>query len=520
MINRKSVLFVTIIIFFFFFTFYSSFKLALFGDDWLAIFRYMQHLGPKSPGEWNHLTYFLTPYGAQDILMGILQKFFGYQGTPYFIISFILRLAAAFSLYPLVSYLTKSKPATIFAILFFGVTTTGLDATNWVFNMPSYITVALFNLCLYFFLRSWKEKGVISLIIAGMLYYLAYVITPIRMHGSLPLIFLLEAFLLFQAGKVKLIKKSVYRIGLFLPVFLIIRYTGHSQGPPQEAGERFLDGINAMSMLLQNGKFDFLFNPQIMLGSMFIPDFILPLAGRNIILALSGITATITVVFLIVKLFKKTDLSTALFLGLAWSILSFFFAWWWTPTVIFPTTYRYLIPSAAGISILIAALIALGKNRTQQRLLFTIFSFLIILHIISTRIYLSYLVNTHGQSISNKIWNSIPKIEDISQRKEPVILYFEGDGTNGMIIHDVITFGIPPHMALIYNLREEDGGLPIPMSDWQEVISAVKNGQTLPSYGYPAKPVPIEKIYAFYLRGQDNLINITDLARKKLSPTQ
>src|ERR1035437_6763385 len=91
------------------FTFYPTFSLNLFGDDWLAFFRYLQHLGPKSPGAWNHLTYFLTPYGAQDIMMGLLQKIFDYNSTWYYLTNYCLRLGAALSLYPLVLYLTKSK---------------------------------------------------------------------------------------------------------------------------------------------------------------------------------------------------------------------------------------------------------------------------------------------------------------------------------------------------------------------------------------------------------------------------
>lgn len=512
----KTIFFIASVIFISLFTFYPTFNLALFGDDWLAFFRYIQHLGPKSSGEWNFLTYFLTPYGAQDILMGELQQVFGFQSQPYFIISFILRLLAAFSFYPLVFYLTKSKLAAYFAIIFFSITTTGLDTTNWVFNMPSYITIALFNLCLYYLIKSRDNKGPILLVIAGILYYLSYIITPIRMHGSLPFIILLELFLWLQTRNLKSFRQSLLRIGFFILIFLIIRYTGHSQGPPQEAGERLMIGFNTIIKLVQNGDISFLLHPQIMFGSMFIPDIILPLAGRNITLALIGISVTASIILFIRKYFHTANISAALFLALSWSMLSFFLAWWWVPTTIFPSTYRYLMPSAVGVSILIAVIITLGKNKAQQRILFTIFTSLIILHIISTRIYINYLVNTHGQNISNKIWASMPKIEAVGKNKEPLIFYFGGDGTNEAIIHNVITFGFPPHMGLLYQLREEDGGLPIPMTNWQEVVSAVKNGQTLPLYGYPVKPVPPERIYAFYLNGQYNLINITSVVREKL----
>ena len=42
------------------FALYPSFDLALFGDDWLAFFRYNKILGPLSQTQWNHLSYFLT----------------------------------------------------------------------------------------------------------------------------------------------------------------------------------------------------------------------------------------------------------------------------------------------------------------------------------------------------------------------------------------------------------------------------------------------------------------------------
>ena len=120
--NKNLSLSFLVVIFVSLFTLYPSFQLALLGDDWLAFFRYAQHLGPRSPGVWNHLTYFLTPYGAQDITMGLLQKFFEFDSFWYYFVSYLLRLTASFSLFPLVYYLTKKKTPALFAVLFFSVT--------------------------------------------------------------------------------------------------------------------------------------------------------------------------------------------------------------------------------------------------------------------------------------------------------------------------------------------------------------------------------------------------------------
>lgn len=565
------------------FVLYPSFNLALLGDDWLAFWRYNQLVGPKSSGEWNHLTYFLTPYGAQDIMMGLLQKIVDYNSTWYYLTSYFLRIIAAFSLYPLITFLTKNKLASFFGILFFSITIIGFDTTNWSSNMTTYITIALFNLFLYFFLKSREQNPIKLFSLAALLYYLAYITTPIRMHGTLPFIFLLEAFWLLQERNIKVLKKVFIRFGIILAVFLVIRYTGHSQGPVQEATERFNLGLNAMSNMLSTGRFDFLFYPIIMFGSMIVPDFILsssqilskskllwitllpsflaflaiialllkdiPTAklkffkkiaiaascwiiiviltfhfnlatfndSRYILLTLIGGFGIILIISLFLKFFNQKNISTALFLGLSWSIMSFFFAWWWQPTSIFPTTYRYLIVSAIGISILLATIINLGKEKKQQILLFTSLCLVLILHIISTRIYINTLLDSHSQDISYKIWSSIPHVDEIGKSREPIIFYFEGDNTNSGILHDVITFGFPPHMALLYNLREEDGGFPVPMSDFKEVVSAVVDGKPMPAYGYPVKAVPIERIYAFRLKGKDNLINVTAEARDRLN---
>lgn len=499
------------------FVLYPTFNLALLGDDWLAFHRYSQHLGPKSSGEFNHLTYFLTPYGAQDIMMGILQKIYNYDSTKYYLTSYFLRIIAAFSLYPLVTLLTNNRYSAIFAVLFFSITVAGFDTTNWSSNMTTYITIAAFNLFLFIFIKIRNEENFLKLLFADLIYYIAYITTPIRMHGSLIFIFLLELFWVLQKRNLQTVKRAFLRFLSILGVFLIIRFTGSSLGPPNEPIERFLLGIKTSSDLLSQGGLDFLFYPIVMFGSMIAPDFILPFGSisRYVLLLLIGGSALIVTIFLIIKSFKQTDLSTGLFLGLTWSILSFFFAWWWVPTTIFPTTYRYLVVSAIGVSILFATIIALGKNKAQQRLLFTLLSFILILHIVSTRTYINYLINSHSQNISNKIWSSIPRVPDIGRSKEATIFYFEGEPGTETIIHDVITFGFPPHMARLYHLREEDGNFPIGTSEWQEVVTAILNGEVQTMYG-PAVPTNLERVYAFYLAGRNNLIDITDKAREKL----
>lgn len=573
---------IPIIVILSFLVFYPTFSLALFGDDWLAFFRFEQHVDPGS-GQWNILTYFLTPYGAQDIIMGLLNKVYGLNSSLYYLTSLLLRILAAFSIMPLVYFLTKNKLSAFFSALFFSVTVVGLDSTNWVFNMPTYIAISFFLLSLYFFVSS-RKKGVVILLISGALYYLAYITAPIRMHGSLSLFFLLDLFWLLQEKDTKALKKVLFRLGIIILVFLIVRYTGHSQGPAQEATERFQIGIRTILEMLNTGRFDFLFYPIIMFGSTIIPDFILPsfqifsksqlvlkilltpflifmlasfmilkissrwsqvhfyrISGggliliiiilftfslnpqtfsesRNLFLATIGGLGTIFIAYMIFLFKNEKNISYGLFLGLAWSFLSFFFAWWWVPNSIFPTTYRYLIVSVVGLSILLGIIMSIGKNKSF--LVFSVGILILVTHIVSSKIYISQLLKTHSQEISDKIWSSLPRVDEIGKSKKPVIFYFEGDNTNSAILHDTITFGFPPHMALEYNLREEDGGLPVPMSDFNEVVVAMITGETMTAYGYKPEPVDIERIYGFHLQGSSNLINITKEIRIRLSEIQ
>jgi len=246
---------------------------------------------------------------------------------------------------------------------------------------------------------------------------------------------------------------------------------------------------------------------------MLIPDFILPSELKNIILLLTGGLLLITASILIIKFFKKIDVSSTLFFGISWSILSFFFAWWWVPNTIYPSYHRYLIVSAVGISILFAAIISLGNKFKDQIFLTAVLSIFLVLHLLSTRYYLKLMGNYHSQQITDKIWSAMPYIPAVG--KEPLVFYFEGEVNNYPILHNVLTFGFPPHMQLLYNLEERNPA-PVPMTNWNEVISVVTDGQSFKAYGYPLKPIPIDHVYAFYLQGKDNLINVTEIARQKL----
>ncbi len=502
-----------------FFVFLHSFNLGLFGDDWLAFWRYLQYLGPKSSGEWTYLTYFFTSYGPEDIFMGLLQKIYGYESFYYFLTSFILRIFASLSLFPLILYFTKSKSASLISCLFFLITTTGIETTNWVFNMPSYLSIIFLNFFFYYFLISQSNFKKIILTIS--FFTLALITQPIRMHGLLPTIFLLEFIWIIQKRKIDIFKKSIFRAFLFSTITIILIFLGLGKSPIATPGNLLSGSMKLWLEYILNNKFDVLLNPLVTLGGLILPSniplfFLSPKGVKNLLL-LIGIILILAEFKIFIHFYKKGlyNISTAIFLSTTWSLFSFIFAWWREPFAFFLTVHRYLIVSAIGISIFIGVLYTIPKNTVSKRVIFLIIVIIFLMHGFSSRNYLIEAETTHNKYISDKIWASIPNIPEVGKTSEPVVFYFAGDGTNETILRDVITFGFPPHMGLIYNFFDEDK-TPIPMSDFKEVISAVMDGKSFAPYGHPQKSISIQRVYAFQLLGKDTLINTTEFIRQKL----
>ncbi len=559
---------------------YPSFYIGLYGDDWLAIFRYVVHVIPPSKEGWNLFTYYLTPYGSQDIIMGLLYQNFGTNAFYYEVTAYFFRLIAAFSLYPLIFYLTKSKLATFFAVMFFSVTTIGFDSTGWLLTMPTYLTIAFFNFFLYTYILFHNTQKFKFLFISGLFFYLAYITASARMIGAPMFIISLEIFWLFKNRTISSLKYFVLRIIFFFGIIFIIGNTGHSLGNSADWFDRLNSGISTIQKLLSEGRSDFLLYPVVTIGGMFIPNFAFPSIQINtkkemlfsvalpaltiflflilvfkanitklkkedvfkslviaaiwifivfiirklniisfsssnlILMMITGGLAILIWVLLSIKYRSQKNILDSLFISFSWTLLSFFLAWLWSPGSYIDSTHRYLTTSAIGISIFLATIISLGKTFKNKLIISLVLSLFIILHIVSTRTYINKLLDSHSQQIVDKIWSSMAYIPEVG--KKPLVLYFERDSSNGGILGDAVLFGFPFHIALLYNLTEEDT-IPASMTEWKEVVSASIDGKSFKPYGYPLEPIPIGQIYGFRLEGKDNLMNITSEIRQKLT---
>jgi len=575
--------------------FFPSFKLSLYGDDWLVFWRYSYfYPADYTPNVWDHISHFMTRYGSQDVLINILKSIFGYQSTYYYITSFIFRMIAAFSLYPVTFYITKNKLAAFFAMLFLSVATIGLETTEYLAHIPSYISLTFFNLFLYYFLRSREDKEGKKVLFSGLFFYLTFIFAPIRMTGLLPFIFLIEFFWVLQNLNRKILKKFAIRLSTILLFFLFINISGNPFFfPSQQINENgqssiFLFNLTKDSLFnifeqLKNGRFDLLFYPIISFGGMFIPATAIPniatilsksqlffltffvyclfitvtlvirksisVTKSNSYRVILFLTALWSLISYIVYLYNQTTfpsskffilllvggyvlilgsyllyknygnqlISQAIFLSLCWSIMAFIVPWFWSPTFLLDTYHRYLIGSAVGISLFLAIIISLAKIVKYQKVVLSLFLIILSIHIWASIGHIQRLLNNHNQQINDKIWSAMPYIQEVGKSAEPLVFYFEGDGTNESILHDTVTFGFPFHMGLLYEITEESKN-PISMIEWKDVESAVLDGKSFAPHnkGQILDPISFERVYAFRLQGKDNLINITDIAREKL----
>lgn len=260
------------------FVLWPSFDLALTGDDYLGLWRYELTLKGGMPGPTNSFRYFFIDYGPQDTATAIIHYFVGFQAQYYYTISFILRFLAALSFLPLIIYLTKNKKAALFSSLFFSVCSVGLETTDWSFNMPSYLAIALMNLFLISYFHYRKVGGISIGILSLILYLLTIVVQPIRIAFLPLLVISVELFGVVQRRSILELFSSSIRVVFYIGAFiLLLKFTSIGMQAGGVANENGALGVfqqytKDSVTLIQNRDYAKLFTPIAQLGSIIIPD--------------------------------------------------------------------------------------------------------------------------------------------------------------------------------------------------------------------------------------------------------
>ena len=253
----------------------KTLNLALYGDDWEQLYNLWLSFDVLKTLSFLDIKSYLSPYWPQYLFLGIIRHFFGYEPTAYFASSMFLRILATISLFFLVKKLTKKSLPAYLSTLIFTFSAAGLQTTDWVFNMNTYAGVFLLNLSIIFYLKLHDSKVLFFLkyIIFVVLFTLALGIVPVRMHGAVIFLGIIEfifSFFIEKDRKFRLDKYFFLRIITpFLILLMLIKlgsFGNTSDNLPLKSGLTYL------GEMIQKGRYDAFFYFLGIIGNIAIPD--------------------------------------------------------------------------------------------------------------------------------------------------------------------------------------------------------------------------------------------------------
>jgi len=482
---------------------YKTLSFAINGDDWLALYRYLKDFTTFGSHFYlaNYNTLY-TNYTFANIIMGIIYRLFGFNQFYYYLISLVLRTVAAFSFYPAVLSATKSKPASFLSSILFAAMFTGIETTNWVFNMNTYVSIFLFNLFLYFYFTKEAKQFYKSISIALIL-GVSFIITPNRMHG---LLLIIPFLVLLKTSRIK-------NLLLFYTSVLLFRFTLNASNNdvyPVVINNLKNEWDNTLRSLLGS------------IGNILLPDafytyFKVP---ENSKILLAGIFLFTLSMFFYKASRKyregKFGLLSLLILPafLAFPILVF------DPNITFSSDHRYLlIPGAyflVALSIFISILLK-NKNKFYKFGGLALALAVFLLNFISTTNYFNYL-SEKGRLVSDseKQFSFIKSQIEEPANDKPLVFLFVSD--DPFYLYNAITFGFPYQMMLTDSRFALDiKKAPFPVDDMESLINVLSGPESteLNRYGYEPMQIPLENVYVLSLENK-TLKNTTTQTREYL----
>lgn len=558
-----------------FLTLRPSFNLALTGDDYFAIWRYYYYIDGQGGPKISNLSYFFTDYGPVDMFTAAIYNYFGFKDQVYYVFSLAFRVLAAVSFLWPVYRLTKSKWASLGSMAFFLITVTGLEATDWSFNMPSYLAIAIMNILLAIFSISRTKNNLLIWATSSLLFTAAVISQPIRMMFLPVLMVLLESFWLITNISWKNVILGILKITMY--VFLIatiLKYSHYGESASARGKDAILANYGQVITQIKQKNYKLLLTPINQIGVVILPniamyqrleDWGLARTFRRVVIpAVAGY-----LIWLILLKFSKKTFALGFILGLYWTnyiwqkfvtmtanpiqpfelltyllggllLIStglwwislrkqknlqlsltlailimfggFMVAWLRNPGSVIEITGRYLIVPAAGLAWLMAFLLATAI-KTKNIVLIVIFGLLFSLHAKTSYEYLYHLSSVRGIELTNRLRNSVQVPPYLSKSNAPVVYYFEGD--NPDILHHAFIFGWPVIAVFRFNFSGPWYHI-APTNSWEEVVSAYLDGKSLKRFmPGPWKPVSLENIFAYRLENRQ-LIDETEEKREIL----
>ncbi len=560
----------------------KTLNLALYGDDWEQLYNLWLSFDVTKTLSFFDIKSYLSPYWPQYLFLGIIKHFAGYEPSAYFISSLFLRILATISLFFLIKKITTKTLPAYLSTLIFTLSAAGLQTTDWVFNMNTYAGVFFlnFSIILYLKLRELNNLFFLYYILFVVFFTLALGIVPVRMHGAVIFLGVVELFLTFFVDKVEKFRlNKFFLLRIITPaVILLILIRLGSFG---SSGDNLALTSNLVYLgeMIQKGRYDVLFYffgiignfafPDTLMGNIaygrlsvlalyfFFADSLLTIAVRggkkifiyllissfleiilgklisiwnplistvNIISILTGVHLILTSLIFFWQ-FKKTNLLqvVSIIIGLIWLISFSFLYWIRTPYLIIETTGRYMTMGAFGFSILLAGLIWLMVERsryTGKVKILTIFvSMVLLLFWLKTNFDAANVYLTGLETNRNiELSNKAwgALLQNVPSVDKNHPSVFYFTTDNPTAIYMVFSFGFPMRGGLLYGITDWQNS-PIPTVNYEELFKMVSSGEILKTlHGRRPDPVPLSRVFAFDLRNGE-LTPITDQVRQQLS---
>lgn len=490
----------------------KTLSFGLTGDDWFTLYRYILDF-PTLMSHFNLANYINdhSTYNFADIFMGIIYRHFSFNPFPYYLVSMILRIITAVSFYYAVSTATKDKLAGYLSMMLFSVMFVGIETTNWVFNMNTYLSITLFNFFLYLYTKKVHLNFFFKTSTLGLILGLSFIITPNRMHGllfAIPFI----ALITISETNVNYLKQFFLRLLCFyLPVL----------------GFRFLvkstNDISYTTTIIQSfTQVNFFYSVLANISNILIPENIYKMLG----ISQGGKTFIAFFTLLSIGIFFYHHLKDFPRLSsFALLCLVFAFSFIMMPLLVFdpiimPTDHRYLIIPGAYIMVIYACLFGIlwrSKKQILTTLASSIIGVIFFANFLSLDYYFRDLTNKGRLAVDSQT-QSTYLISQINRPNNdaPLVLLFIPDDIN--YLYNAITFGLPYHMMLIdKRMGPKIQTSPFAVDDLKSLIDVLssKDSSELKRYGYAPVRIPLENVFAFTLQNK-TLANITPQAREEL----
>lgn len=434
---------------------YPSLSMAVYGDDWFGIFYY---LSKNSNGV--HYGFFpepfaiLVPYGFSVFVMGILYKLFGLNSTLYYLVSLILRVFASYAMFVTcktsISKTNKLLSLRSFIICFlvsllFLVGLSGIEVTDWLFNMNVYLATGFYLLGIRSQIKFLCSGSRIDAIISVTLSILAAIVAPIRFQAMIILVPMIDVVFLIKKEarptlKQILIKDFVFIFAMVL--LIIVGLFGRSHDIYESlAGGKFLNAVfsnsgSVLSALLQLN------------GAVILPDSIF----RGMHIQIAGFLFVLLLV-----MFNKLKLKESRVMIHVTSVIYLSFVivlWFFFPVQQMGTNHRYMLVIFSAWCLLVGIIMAIGLKtfRFFQNLAVILLFVLILLHYNSLQsTYGHWLINGRDQKYTNAIHHQIISSVTLPLTKHDII-YLDFDD---LAKNQSIVFGLGYKILVLSNTLDE-----------------------------------------------------------------